>query len=105
IAYRRAGLTTRAQRAAARAGVLAGQCEGARAPALDQLIQPLPLTAREREVANLAAQGLHSQAIAERLFVSVRTVEGHLQNVYSKLGIRDRRSLARYLDQHKARDG
>ena len=54
---------------------------------------PDPLTRREREIAVLARQGLSSNQIAERLVVSVRTVNNHLQAVYSKLGIRGRREL------------
>ena len=64
---------------------------------LAELDQPLPLTRREREVANLAADGLSSQAIADRLFLSVRTVEGHLHRAYGKLGVNERRGLARVL--------
>lgn len=45
------------------------------------------LTDREREVLRLAAEGLDNQAIADRLVVSVRTVERHLSNVYRKLGM------------------
>jgi DNA-binding NarL/FixJ family response regulator len=40
--------------------------------------QPLPLSTREREIANLAADGLSNREIAERLVVSARTVEGHI---------------------------
>ncbi|MGV0110175.1 LuxR C-terminal-related transcriptional regulator [Arthrobacter sp. CP30] len=52
------------------------------------------LTPREREMAALAAQGSSNRAIAQRMFVSVRTVEGHLYQVYSKLGITTRTELA-----------
>ena len=52
-----------------------------------------PLTAREREIAGLAAAGLSSDAIAQRLFLSVRTVDNHIQHVYQKLGIASRREL------------
>jgi DNA-binding CsgD family transcriptional regulator len=78
---------------------LAAACEGARTPALEELDQPLPLTRREREVANRAAGGLTSPAIAERLRISVRTVEGHLQRAYDKLGVRDRGDLRRLLQR------
>jgi DNA-binding NarL/FixJ family response regulator/tetratricopeptide (TPR) repeat protein len=51
------------------------------------------LTARERDVASLAAQGLINTEIAAELYVSVNTVEYHLRNVFTKLGIRSRRDL------------
>ena len=52
-----------------------------------------PLTQREREVAELAADGLSSKVIGERLFVSTRTVESHLLRIYAKLGVRTRAEL------------
>jgi DNA-binding CsgD family transcriptional regulator len=45
-------------------------------------------------VATLAARGLTSRKIAEDLFVSVRTVDNHLQQVYVKLGVKRRSELA-----------
>ncbi|MEV5692620.1 LuxR C-terminal-related transcriptional regulator [Micromonospora globbae] len=51
------------------------------------------LTDREWEVARLAAQGATSKAIAEKLFLSARTVENHLQRVYVKLGVTGRAEL------------
>ena len=54
----------------------------------------VPLTSRERDIATLAAQGESSKAIAARLFLSVRTVNNHLQSVYSKLGVTGRGQLA-----------
>ena len=59
---------------------------------------PIALTRREREIALLAAQGLASKEIGERLFISRRTAENHLAKVYDKLGIRTRSELARVLD-------
>jgi len=80
-----------------RAGALANACEGARTPALATPASIVPLTARERDVAMLAAQGESSKSIAERLYLSVRTVDNHLQNVYGKLGVTGRRELAKAL--------
>jgi len=51
------------------------------------------LTHRETEICRLAADGLASRAIADRLFLSVRTVNNHLQNAYSKLGVASRGEL------------
>jgi DNA-binding NarL/FixJ family response regulator len=51
------------------------------------------LTAREREVAELVSQGMTNQQAASRLYLSEKTVEFHLRNVYSKLGISSRREL------------
>ncbi len=45
-------------------------------------------------MALLAANGLTSRAIAERLYVSKRTVDNHLQRVYTKLGVTGRHQLA-----------
>jgi DNA-binding CsgD family transcriptional regulator len=55
------------------------------------------LTPAERRVADLAADGLANKEIAQALFVSVKTVEGHLSHVYAKLGVRSRAQLARRL--------
>ena len=52
------------------------------------------LTAREREVALLVADGLANRVIAERLAVSERTVETHVRNVLTKLGLANRTQLA-----------
>jgi DNA-binding CsgD family transcriptional regulator len=52
------------------------------------------LTTGERRVAVLAAQGLTNREIAERLYVTVRTVESHLSNAYRKLGAQTRTELA-----------
>ncbi|TMB97985.1 MAG: helix-turn-helix transcriptional regulator [Chloroflexi bacterium] len=49
-----------------------------------------PLSARERQIAYLAADGLTCQEIADRLSVSVTTVRTHLAHIYEKLGARNR---------------
>ncbi len=53
----------------------------------------VPLSRREREVAEMAAAGLSSPDIAERLFLSSRTVENHLARAFTKLGVRNRSDL------------
>jgi DNA-binding NarL/FixJ family response regulator len=45
------------------------------------------LTPREREILGLMAEGLSNQAIADRLVLEVKTVEGHVRQVFSKLGL------------------
>ena len=52
------------------------------------------LTAQEREIAELARDGLSNPEIGARLFLSPRTVEWHLRKVFGKLGIHRRRELA-----------
>ena len=55
------------------------------------------LTAQERQIARLARDGLSNPEIGARLFLSPRTVEWHLRNVFTKLGIQSRRGLANAL--------
>jgi DNA-binding CsgD family transcriptional regulator len=55
------------------------------------------LTAQERQIARLARDGLSNPEIGARLFLSPRTVEWHLRNVFIKLHIRSRRELANAL--------
>ncbi|WP_191242438.1 helix-turn-helix transcriptional regulator [Amycolatopsis deserti] len=93
----RAGRTAAARAAATRAHQLAEACEGARTPALAAAEQPLPLTDREREIVTLAARGLSNREIADRLVVSVRTVEGHLYRASTKLGVTERTAFAALL--------
>ena len=52
-----------------------------------------PLTRRQREVAQLAADGLSNRAIAEQLGIGIRTVESHLDATYRQLGVRKRADL------------
>jgi DNA-binding CsgD family transcriptional regulator len=95
--YRDAGSGKAAVRMASRSKGLAGRCEGARTPALALIEDPLPLTRREREVATLAAHGLSNTEIADRLVVSVRTVENHLHQAFTKLGVEGRGELGAVL--------
>lgn len=72
----------------------------ARQSAADRAAQPSALTERlterERAVARLVAAGLTNQEVAARLYVSAKTIEYHLAQIYGKLGISSRRQLARY---------
>jgi DNA-binding CsgD family transcriptional regulator len=56
------------------------------------------MTASERRVALMASDGLPNRAIAQALFVTVRTVELHLTHAYQKLGIRSREELGSLLE-------
>lgn len=80
--------------AAALADRLAAACGGIKTPALILAANPLPLSTREREIANLVAAGLSNREIAERLSVSTRTVEGHIYRACIKLDVSDRDALA-----------
>lgn len=63
--------------------------------------QPVePLTPREIEVLKLIVQGYTNRQIAEKLCISVRTVEGHRANICGKLGLRSRVELVRYAREH-----
>jgi DNA-binding CsgD family transcriptional regulator len=63
-------------------------------PRREALSGPESLTPSERRVADLAAEGHANRDIAQALYVTPRTVEGHLTNVYRKLGISTRNELA-----------
>ncbi len=52
-----------------------------------------PLTERQQEIAELVVQGCSNREIADRLFLSVKTVETHLSSTYVKLGVRGRQGL------------
>ena len=93
-AHRATGRDASARAAAGRAAVLLERCEGAAPPTLTGGVDAEALTPREREIALLASSPLSSREIAERLVVSVRTVDNHLQRVYRKLGIGRREQLA-----------
>jgi len=55
-----------------------------------------PLSAREREIVALVAQGYKNKEMAEKMFISEQTVKNHLHNIFDKLGVSDRLELAIY---------
>jgi DNA-binding NarL/FixJ family response regulator len=55
-----------------------------------------PLSAREREIVSLIAQGYKNKEMAEKMFISEQTVKNHLHNIFDKLGVSDRLELALY---------
>jgi two-component system, NarL family, response regulator NreC len=59
------------------------------------------LTSREKEVFHLSAEGLNNAQIADRLYLSVRTVETHRSNMMHKLGLHTQADLINYARQHK----
>jgi DNA-binding CsgD family transcriptional regulator len=92
-AYRGDGQPRRERAAATRAWRLARRCPGARTPALAGLATP-QLTARQRQIAHLAASGLSNQDIADRLTLSRRTIANTLVQVYERTGLSSRTELA-----------
>jgi DNA-binding CsgD family transcriptional regulator len=80
-----------------RSAALAADCEGSRSPALGRISTRGTLTDRELQVARMASGGASSADVATRLGLSVRTVENHLQQAYSKLGVSSRSQLAAIL--------
>jgi DNA-binding CsgD family transcriptional regulator len=97
VAWRRRGDQRNATATERRAGWLASRCDGADTPALRAGEARARLTPAEWEAAQLAATGQSNKQIAERLVVSVRTIENRLQHVYGKLGISSRAELAEAL--------
>ena len=74
---------------AARALAVAGQRGG-----------PAGLTAREAQVLRLIADGATTRAISERLFISAKTADNHIQHIYTKLGVTNRAAATRWALDH-----
>lgn len=62
--------------------------------------RPAGLTTREAEVLELVAQGLTNAQVAQRLFLSPRTVDTHLTSIYHKLGVGSRSAATRFALDH-----
>jgi DNA-binding CsgD family transcriptional regulator len=94
LAYRRKDKRGSALGCSTRADALAEQCGGACTPAHRQAADPLPLTDREAEIVMLIGAGLSNREIAERLTLSVRTVESHIYRAMLKTETSSRDDLA-----------
>jgi DNA-binding NarL/FixJ family response regulator/tetratricopeptide (TPR) repeat protein len=99
VALRHADRRGSALGATNRARELAGRCGDVHTPALSDAAAPAVFTGRMREVAMLAGSGLSNREIADRLQLSVRTVEGHMYRAAGRVGARDRNELARAIGQ------
>lgn len=97
LIYRRQNLHGSALRYSVRAEGLAEQGGGIVTPALGRARLRLPLTDRETEVVMLIGTGLSNRAVADRLTLSVRTVESHIYRAMAKTGTASREELAALL--------
>jgi len=77
----------------------AGQAEP-EAPSRKRRQNPGGLSDREIEVLDLAARGLTKQQIADRLFISPKTADHHIQHIYTKIGVTTRAAAALWAMQH-----
>jgi non-specific serine/threonine protein kinase len=77
---------------------------GAKAPAAvpagDKPVDS-PLTPREREIAELVAQGVSNKEIASRLVIAPRTAEGHVEHILVKLGFTSRAQIAAWVTERR----
>lgn len=96
-AYQREGSARAALRCASLVDVYRDAVPYARTPPLETRSTADDLSPREREVARMAGAGMSNRDIAERLVLSERTVENHLQRSFRKLGISSRAALAEML--------
>ncbi len=73
-----------------------GRGEGDRSRQAEVRVQVPRLTVREQEVVRLVARGMSNKAIARQLGISPRTVEGHLNHIFEKVGTTSRTELVHY---------
>ncbi|HET7667998.1 MAG TPA: LuxR C-terminal-related transcriptional regulator, partial [Mycobacterium sp.] len=92
LAYRRQNKRGSALGCSTRADALAA-ASGARTPTLRQATEKLPLTDREAEIVMLIGEGLSNRAVADKLTLSIRTVESHIYRAMMKTGTTSRDEL------------
>ncbi len=97
LAYQQAGYRGSAMSAATTAARLATECQGAQPPALRAATTQQPFTTRQREIISLAGQGLSNKQIADRLTMSIRSVEGHIFRASQRVGASSREQLINIL--------
>ena len=85
---------------ASRAVLVAAGHGGPRAPARKRPQNPGGLSRREVEVLHLAALGLTTRQIADRLYISPKTADHHIQHIYTKIGASTRAAAALWASQH-----
>ena len=78
----------------------AGHGEGDPPASSKRLSHPGGLSHREVDVLRLAARGLTTKAIADRLFISTKTADHHIQHIYNKIGVSTRAAAALWAIQH-----
>jgi DNA-binding CsgD family transcriptional regulator len=101
LTYRRQDKRGSALGCSTRADALADQC-GAITPARRRATETLPITDREAEVVMLMSEGLSNRAVAERLTLSVRTVESYIYRAMLKTGTTSRDELAALIPRETA---
>jgi DNA-binding CsgD family transcriptional regulator len=102
LVYRRQDKRGSALGCSTRADALAAQCGGAYTPAVRQASESLPFTDREAEIVMLIGEGLSNRAVADRLTLSVRTVESHIYRAMMKAGVSSRDELAALMRRRRA---
>jgi non-specific serine/threonine protein kinase len=85
------------------AGPRGDDAAGDQVVAVGSVAAPGLLTRREREIAELVASGLSNREIATRLFISKRTVDAHVEHIFSKLEISSRVQLTVLLQDQAPR--
>jgi len=75
---------------------------GRAAPGRQRRAAPGELSGREREIADLVAEGRTNREIGGELFLSEKTVEGHLTRIFAKLGVTSRAEVAEVIGRARA---